>query len=114
VPRAELVVLDVQAGTVVRAQAEPLLMPQLSPIMIKWAWWAETARRCITSASPATCARSSAPAGTGHWRGHHRAPRERRHARGAQPVDDRADDHWARADEVLWYSQRDGWGYLYR
>jgi hypothetical protein len=25
---------------VVRAQAEPLLMPQLSPIMIKRAWWA--------------------------------------------------------------------------
>jgi hypothetical protein len=41
VPHAELVVLDVQAGTMVRAQAEPLLMPQSSPIMIKWAWWAE-------------------------------------------------------------------------
>ena len=41
VPHAELVVLDVQAGTMVRARAEPLLMPQLSPIMIKWAWWAE-------------------------------------------------------------------------
>src|SRR5207342_1351611 len=39
VPHAELVVLDVQAGTMVRAQAAPLLMPQLSPIMIKWAWW---------------------------------------------------------------------------
>ena len=39
-PQAELVVLDVAEGTVVRAQAEPLLMPQLSPIMIKWAWWA--------------------------------------------------------------------------
>jgi len=30
-----LVVLDVQAGTMIRAQAEPLLMPQFSPIMIK-------------------------------------------------------------------------------
>jgi hypothetical protein len=39
VPHAELVVLDVQAGTMVRAQAEPLLMPQSSPIMINWAWW---------------------------------------------------------------------------
>jgi dipeptidyl-peptidase-4 len=28
------------SGTVVRAQAEPLLMPQFSPIMSKWAWWA--------------------------------------------------------------------------
>jgi dipeptidyl-peptidase-4 len=40
-PQAELVVLDVAEGTVVRAQSEPLLMPQASPIMIKWAWWAE-------------------------------------------------------------------------
>jgi hypothetical protein len=40
-PRAELVVLDLAEGTVVRAQAEPLLMSQLSPIMIKWAWRAE-------------------------------------------------------------------------
>ena len=41
-----------------REQAEPLLMPQFSPIMIKWAWWVRTARRCTTSASPATCTRS--------------------------------------------------------
>jgi dipeptidyl aminopeptidase/acylaminoacyl peptidase len=40
VPHAELVVLDVQGGSMVRAQAEPLLMPQSSPIMIKWTWWA--------------------------------------------------------------------------
>ena len=40
-PQAELVVLDVAEGTVVRAQAEPLLMPQSSPIMTKWAWWAQ-------------------------------------------------------------------------
>jgi dipeptidyl-peptidase 4 len=33
--------LDIAAGTVVRAQAEPLLMPQASPIMLEWAWWAE-------------------------------------------------------------------------
>ena len=39
-PQAQLLVLDVTEGTVVRAQAEPLLMPQVSPIMIKWAWWA--------------------------------------------------------------------------
>ncbi|MGH3344180.1 MAG: DPP IV N-terminal domain-containing protein, partial [Carbonactinosporaceae bacterium] len=39
-PQAELVVLDVAEGTVVRAQTEPLLMPQVSPIMAKWAWWA--------------------------------------------------------------------------
>jgi dipeptidyl-peptidase-4 len=40
-PRAELVVLNVAEGTVVRAQAEPLLMPQASPIMTQWTWWAQ-------------------------------------------------------------------------
>ena len=40
-PQAQLVVLDVAEGTVVRAQAEPLLMPQFSPIMATWAWWDE-------------------------------------------------------------------------
>jgi hypothetical protein len=34
-PQAELVVLDVAERTVVRGQAEPLLMPQASPIMSK-------------------------------------------------------------------------------
>ena len=57
-PQAELVVLDVAEGTGVRAQAEPLLMPQFSPIMVKWAWWAPDGSGCTTSASPATCARS--------------------------------------------------------
>ncbi|MET1073491.1 MAG: DPP IV N-terminal domain-containing protein, partial [Umezawaea sp.] len=40
-PLAELVVLDVATGAVVRAQAEPSLMPQMSPITAKWAWWAQ-------------------------------------------------------------------------
>jgi dipeptidyl-peptidase-4 len=40
-PQAELVMLDVAEGTVVRAQTEPLLMPQSSPIMLEWAWWAQ-------------------------------------------------------------------------
>lgn len=39
-PLAELVVLDVATGTVVRAQAEPLLMTHVSPVTARWAWWA--------------------------------------------------------------------------
>ena len=56
VPHAELVVLDVQAGTMVRAQAEPLLMRR-APIATGRGGH-RTARRCTTSASPATCTRS--------------------------------------------------------
>ncbi|WP_246150654.1 DPP IV N-terminal domain-containing protein [Streptomyces qinzhouensis] len=39
IPPAELVVLDITEGMVVRAQTEPLLMPLLWPIAVKWAWW---------------------------------------------------------------------------
>src|SRR5215203_6214470 len=58
-PQAELVVLDVSEGTVVSAQAEPLLMPQSSPITTKWAWWAPDGSAVYYLGQPrATCARS--------------------------------------------------------
>lgn len=114
-PRAELVVLDVATGTVVRAQAEPLLMPQLSPIAIGWAWWAADSSAVYYLDRPRdlrtlTLHRLDAATGevttvlseTGPTR--------------VEP------NQWAfeppmvrvLADEVLWYSQRDGWGHLYR
>jgi dipeptidyl-peptidase 4 len=115
VPHAELVVLDVQADTMVRAQAEPLLMPQLSPIMIKWAWWAPDSSavyylsqprnlRMLTlhRLEPATGEVITVLSETGATR--------------VEP------NQWMTeppivqvlAEEVLWYSQRDGWGHLYR
>ncbi|MGW7368857.1 prolyl oligopeptidase family serine peptidase [Streptomyces sp. NPDC054841] len=56
----------------------------------------------------------AAPPRPGNRRGHHCARRNRGHPGGAQPVDVRAADRTVLADEVLWYSQRDGWGHLYR
>ncbi|MCX4546137.1 DPP IV N-terminal domain-containing protein [Streptomyces sp. NBC_01565] len=115
VPLAELVVLDVATGTMVRAQAEPLLMPQLSPIATKWAWWAPDGsavyylgrprdQRTLTlhRLDPATGEVTTVLSETGATR--------------VEP------NQWAYeppivrvlADEVLWYSQRDGWGHLYR
>ncbi|MFD9371619.1 DPP IV N-terminal domain-containing protein [Streptomyces sp. NPDC060020] len=114
-PLAELVVLDVAAGTVVRAQAEPLLMPQLSPVTAKWAWWAPDGSavyyldrprdlRTLTlyRLDPATGEVTTVLGESGDTR--------------VEP------NQWAfeppivrvLADEVLWYSQRDGWGHLYR
>ncbi|MFF8834171.1 DPP IV N-terminal domain-containing protein [Streptomyces sp. NPDC015130] len=115
VPLAELVVLDVAAGTVVRAQAEPLLMPQLSPITIKWAWWAEDSSAVYYLGRPRdlrtlTLYRLDAATGevttvldeTGRTR--------------VEPNQWLYEPPIVRilADEVLWYSQRDGWGHLYR
>ena len=114
-PQAELVVLDVAEGTVVRAQAEPLLMPQSSPIMIKWAWWAEDSSAVyylsqprdlhtltLHRLDPATGEVTTVLSETG-------ATRVEPNQWMAQPPIVRV-----LADEVLWYSQRDGWGHLYR
>ncbi|MEU5218460.1 DPP IV N-terminal domain-containing protein [Streptomyces sp. NPDC020807] len=115
VPRAELVVLDVTAGTVVHAQAEPLLMPVMSPVAAQWAWWAPDGsavyylgrprdQRTLTlhRLDPATGEVTTVLSETGSTR--------------VEP------NQWAYeppivrvlTDEVLWYSQRDGWGHLYR
>ena len=114
-PQAELVVLDVSEGTVVRAQAEPLLMPQFSPIMTKWAWWAPDGSavyylgqprdlRTLTlhRLDPATGEVTTVLSETGTTR--------------VEPNQWMNEPPIVRvlADEVLWYSQRDGWGHLYR
>ncbi|MFI1941200.1 DPP IV N-terminal domain-containing protein [Streptomyces purpureus] len=115
VPQAELVVLDVQAGTMVRAQAEPLLMPQLSPITIKWAWWAEDSSAVYYLSRPRnlrTLTLHRLDAVTGEVTTVLAESGESR----VEP------NQWifeppivrVLADEVLWYSQRDGWGHLYR
>ncbi|MGW5644868.1 DPP IV N-terminal domain-containing protein [Saccharopolyspora sp. NPDC003752] len=114
-PRAELVVLDVAEGTVIRAQAEPLLMAQLSPITIKWAWWADDGSAVyylgqprdlhtltLHRLDPATGAVTTVLSETGATRV------EPNQWMTAEPI------VRVLADEVLWYSQRDGWGHLYR
>ncbi|MFD1832794.1 DPP IV N-terminal domain-containing protein [Streptomyces desertarenae] len=115
VPRAELVVLDVRTGTVVRAQAEPLLMPQLSPITAGWAWWAEDGSavyylsrprdlRTLTlhRLDPVTGEVATVLSETGATR--------------VEPNQWMYEPPIVRVltDEVLWYSQRSGWGHLYR
>ncbi len=114
-PLAELVVLDVAEGTVVRARAEPLLMPQLSPITAKWAWWAPDGSavyylgrprdlRTLTlhRLDPVTGEVTTVLGETGATR--------------VEPNQSMYEEPIVRvlADEVLWYSQRDGWGHLYR
>lgn len=114
-PRAELVVLDVAAGTVVRAWAEPLLMPQVSPIAAQWAWWApdgsavyyldrprDPRTLTLNRLDPATGEVTTVLAETG-------ATRVEPNQWVFEPPIVRVP-----ADEVLWYSQRDGWGHLYR
>ncbi|GAB2768541.1 S9 family peptidase [Amycolatopsis magusensis] len=114
-PLAELVVLDVAHGEVVRAQAEPLITTKVSPIMLRWAWWAEDSSavyylgqprdlRTLTlhRLDPATGEVTAVLSETGDTR--------------VEPNQWLFEPPIVRVldGEVLWYSQRDGWGHLYR
>jgi dipeptidyl aminopeptidase/acylaminoacyl peptidase len=114
-PQAELVVLNVADGTVVRAQAAPLLMPQSSPIMLEWAWWAADSAAVYYLSQPRdahTLALHRFDAATG----------EVTTVLSETGVTRVEPNQWMTqppivkvlADEVLWYSQRDGWGHLHR
>lgn len=114
-PLAELMIIDVTTGAVVPSKAAPLPMPVLSPIAGRWAWWADDSstvyylsrprdRRTLTlhRLDPATGEVTTVLSESGDTR--------------VEP------NQWCYeppivrtlADEVLWYSQRDGWGHLYR
>ncbi|SEP76988.1 S9 family peptidase [Lentzea albida] len=114
-PLAELVVFDVEAGTTVRAACDPLLMPEFSPITAGWAWWSDDSTAVYFLSRPRdrhtlTLNRMDATTGkvrvvvteTGTGR---LGPNQLIY--GAPLVR-------VVADEVLWFSQRDGWGHLYR
>lgn len=114
-PRAELVVLDVATGTVVRAQADPVFAPTASPVLGRSAWWADDGsavwylsqtrdRRTLSlhRLDPTTGEVATVLTETGDTR--------------VEPNQWLYEPPIVRvlADEVLWYSQRDGWGHLYR
>lgn len=114
-PLAELVVLDVAEGAVVRAQAEPLRMPQASPITAGWAWWApdgsavyyldqprDLRTLALRRLDPTTGEVTTVLSESGDTR--------------VEPNQFLFEPPIVRvlADQVLWYSQRDGWGHLYR
>ncbi|MET9227121.1 DPP IV N-terminal domain-containing protein [Lentzea sp. NPDC003310] len=115
VPLAELVVFDVEAGTTVFAATEPLLMPEFSPLMAGWAWWSEDSTAVYFLSRPRdqrTLTLNRMDAVTGEVRvvvtesGTDRmSPKQFMYGLPLVRVV---------GDEVLWFSQRDGWGHLYR
>lgn len=118
-PQAELVVLDVGDGTgdgtVVRARTEPLLMPQASPITSNWAWWSDDSSTVYFLSQPRdlhTLTLHRLDPETGEVT---TVLRETGTTR-VEPNQRVFEPPMVRvlADEVLWYSQRDGWGHLYR
>ncbi|GAA1721183.1 DPP IV N-terminal domain-containing protein [Kribbella yunnanensis] len=113
VPLAQFVVLDVETGAAVRAQSEPFVLSLLSPIARKWAWWSgetvyfldqprdqrtlELKRLDPTTGEVSLVVSETAPT----------------RIEPNQFMDLPAISRVC-GDEVLWYSQRDGWPHLYR
>jgi dipeptidyl-peptidase 4 len=115
-PLAEFVVLDVATGSLVRAQADPVPMPLLSPIFSRWAWWApdgsavyylSSTRDARTLSLHRLDPRSGEVATVLAESGPTRVEPSQQQL--AQPMV----RVLSGGDEVLWYSQRDGWGHLY-
>ncbi|KAA2255443.1 prolyl oligopeptidase family serine peptidase [Solihabitans fulvus] len=114
---AEFVVLDVTAGTVLRAEAEPVEMPAMSPIFLKLAWWAEDGSAVYYLRSPReghALSLHRLDPDTGEVRTVLTETGDTRVEAGQQPLLGPVVRIIAGGDEVLWYSQRDGWGHLYR
>jgi dipeptidyl-peptidase 4 len=115
-PRAELVVLDVEAGTAVWADAEPLLMPSFSPLMRGKVWWGEDGAAIYYLEQPRdlrTLRLRRLDPVTGEVRTVIEERGETRVESGqylGRPPIVRV---LSGGREVLWYSQRDGWGHLY-
>ncbi|MEV0622807.1 DPP IV N-terminal domain-containing protein [Nonomuraea sp. NPDC050404] len=116
-PLAELVVLDLSGGEVVRAAAEPLFMSVVSPLMGRLAWWAadgtavyylsqarDGRRLSLHRLDPDTGEVTMLLTETGDTR-----VEPNQWAEGQPPMV----EVLAGGTEVLWYSQRDGWGHLY-
>ncbi|MET0237844.1 MAG: prolyl oligopeptidase family serine peptidase [Kibdelosporangium sp.] len=114
-PLAELVVLEIGTGKVVRAKAEPPAMPVMSPIMMGWAWWsADGTSVYFLSQSPdmRTLQLNRFDPDTGDVEVVLSETGPTRVEPTQQPM--LGPIIKIHGDDLLWYSQRDGWGHLYR
>ncbi len=116
-PRAEWLVYDVPTRTVIPAADEPFAMPLYSPITRKKAWWSADGGTVYYLSQPRdqhTLALKALDAATGEVRTLVEETGDTR-VEAAQVITHQPNVHvLAGGHEVLWYSQRDGWGHLYR
>jgi dipeptidyl aminopeptidase/acylaminoacyl peptidase len=117
VPRGEWLIIDVPSRTVVAAAAEPFILHWLSPIQQRKAWWSAdgaTVYHLEQPRDPRTLRLNAIDAATGDVRTLIEETGDTR-VEAAQSWRQRPMVHvLAGGHEALWYSQRDGWGHLYR
>ena len=111
-----LVVFDASTGEEVPVKADPLFMPMLSPLLFGWQWWDPEAPIAYYLEQPRdlqTLWLRAVDARTGEVRTlveESGSPR----VEPGQVMGQRILHVLTGGQEVLWYSQRDGWGHLYR
>ncbi|RJO71448.1 S9 family peptidase [Nocardia panacis] len=116
-PRGEWFVLDIAERTATAADAEPFLLALYSPIVLGKAWWARDGRTAYYLDQPRdlrTLRLHALDATTGAVRTVLEEHGDTR-VEATQEIAHRPIVHVLTGGrEVLWYSQRDGWGHLYR
>ena len=115
-PTGELIVFDVATGAATPARTDPILMSLFSPLFVGWAWWTPDStaiyylsqprdQRTLTlnRLDPATGEVTAVITETGPTR--------------VEPTQFMAAPPMVATlttGDILWYSQRDDWGHLYR
>ncbi|MFI6289905.1 DPP IV N-terminal domain-containing protein [Streptomyces sp. NPDC051018] len=115
VPVAELVVFDVDGGSAVPSRGRPLFTPMLSPVMAKRVWWAPDGSSVHYLEQPrdlTSLTLNALDPRTGEVRALLAESGEPRVEPG-QGMGQTILRVLSTGREVLWYSQRDGWGHLY-
>jgi dipeptidyl-peptidase 4 len=113
---AEFVIFDIDTCIAVGAKAHPVLMPLVSPIMFKWLWWSTDCSAVYYLEQP----RDQRTLWLKHLdpcTGEVRTLVEEKGEPRVEPSQFAGVKPMVRVlsngREVLWYSQRDGWGHLY-
>ncbi|MEV7931026.1 DPP IV N-terminal domain-containing protein [Kitasatospora sp. NPDC088779] len=115
--RGEWIVFDIASRTATPARTDPFLLPYLSPVTLKKAWWAKDSAAVYYLDQPRdlrTLRLHALDPATGEVRTLVEEHGDTR-VEAAQEVAQKPIVHvLAGGRETLWYSQRDGWGHLYR
>ena len=115
VPMAQLVILDAESGEVRRVDSEPVLSAVATPIGFEQSWWSDDGERFYylrTQRGFASLSLEAVDAATGAVE----VLAEETCSTQCDPSHNLGSRNaWVSADgsEVLWFSQRDGWGHLY-